>query len=67
MAETEALLLDAAAVALLLSVSPRTLRALRSAGKLPQPVALLRRSPRWRRSDLVKWTERGCPGGWESR
>jgi len=54
------LLLDAKDVARLLSVSVRTVWTLRDMGRLPAPVRI-GRCVRWRRQDIEKWVERGCP------
>ena len=43
-----------------LSVSPRTVWRLRSAGKLPRPVEV-GSSIRWIAADIDKWIALGCP------
>jgi len=53
-------LVDAKMLANMLSVSPRTIWRLRSAGKLPKPVAF-GGSVRWRVSDVEAWLSLGCP------
>lgn len=53
-----ALLLDARNAAAFLGVSLRTLYALRASGELPPPVQLGERIVRYRRADLVAFTER---------
>lgn len=55
-----ALLLSAKAVASLLSIAPRSVWRLRSAGKMPRPVRLGGRVL-WRRADIEKWVGDGCP------
>ena len=57
-ARTYALLLDAKNAAAFLGVSLRTLYALRASGDLPPPVQLGERIVRYRRADLVAFTER---------
>ena len=59
MAAEQAELLDAHAVARLLSVSKPTLHRLASAGKLPVAVKI-GGSVRWRKADLQAWITRGC-------
>lgn len=54
-------LLDAAGVAAMLSVSPKTVRRFQQAGKLPAPIRLSRGIVRWRKRDLEQWLEAGCP------
>lgn len=62
-------LIDAEAVAQLLSVSPATLYRLASAGKLPRPIKLGSRITRYRRSEITAWIAAGCPdrSEWEKR
>ena len=55
-----ALLLDERAVAALVSLSPRTIQTLVSAGEFPEPVRLglgKRRMKRWRRADVEAWVD----------
>lgn len=52
-------LLSAKALAKLLSLSPRTVWRLRSAGKLPEPVCV-GASIRWRLSDITLFLECDC-------
>jgi len=55
------LLLDAKAVATMLSVSGRTIFRLSSSGQLgPMPVAVGGRSL-WRRDEVAAWVQAGCP------
>ena len=54
------LLLSAADLADVLGVSLRTVRRLDSYGKLPRPVRL-GRAVRWRRDEVARWVEAGCP------
>lgn len=56
----DAELLDAKAVARLLSCSSRTVQRLRDAGTLPPPVNL-GALVRWRRASILEWIESGCP------
>ncbi len=49
---------DAARV---LGVSRATFFKMHSAGKLPLPVYLTSRCPRWSRAELVAWLEAGAP------
>jgi len=53
-------------VAEMLQVAVRTVRRLRSTGKLPQPVTI-GRSVRWRREDLEEWIAEGCPAKGQSK
>lgn len=53
--------LPAAAAARLLGVSRATFFKLHAAGKLPMPVYLTPRCPRWRRAELLAWLAAGCP------
>jgi len=55
-----ALLLTPKDVEALIKVSPRKLRAMKSAGELPKPV-MIGRLVRYRRSDIEKWVAAGCP------
>ena len=59
-ASADALLIDVAAVAKLLSVSTRHIHRMRDAGLIPAPVKV-GRSTRWRRADLDAWIAGGCP------
>lgn len=54
-------LIDAAALASLLSVSKPTVWRLKEAGKLPPAIALTSQCIRWRRSDIDGWLAAGCP------
>ena len=62
------LLLDAKAAAGLCGVSRSHFLALHSAGKVPLPVRLGRRTL-WRAGELAAWTEAGCPARdrWQAR
>lgn len=57
---TDALLIDAKALATMLSVSISTLYRLQSAGKLPRAVALGAGSKRWKRADIESWISLDC-------
>ncbi len=59
-AENNVKLITAKQLAKLLSISPRTVWRLRSAGKLPMPVTF-GGSVRWRLSDIALWQELRCP------
>jgi predicted DNA-binding transcriptional regulator AlpA len=48
-------LLDPPALAALLKIDERTLRRLRAAGEIPEPIMLGRRKPRWRRHEIDAW------------
>ena len=56
----ERLLLTAGEAAAMLCVSERHFRALYASGRVPRAVHL-GRSTRWRRKELVAWTDAGCP------
>lgn len=53
-------LIDAAGLAEMLSISTRTLYRLKKRGCLPSPIRL-GGSTRWRRRDVLRWIDRGCP------
>ncbi len=58
--EGESAMMDAREAAKLCSFSESMLYKLNRAGKMPPPIrigALLR----WKRSDVVRWIEEGCP------
>ncbi len=57
--EAEALSPDHAAK--LLGISRALFFRMNSAGKLPLPVYLSSRCPRWRRAELLAWLAAGCP------
>lgn len=59
-------LLDVRAVAAMLGCSPRHAYRLADAGRLPAPVKL-GSLIRWRRAELEKWLETGCPSCEEGR
>jgi len=56
---TGAALLDATAVAALLSCSRRNIYRLSDGGLMPRPIKLGRLT-RWRRSEVERWIEDGC-------
>ena len=56
----ESTLLSVKQVSKLIGVSPRTVWRLLSAGELIEPVRM-RGNTRWRRAELQKWIEDGCP------
>lgn len=45
----------------LLGISRAQLWKLHAAGKVPLPVRLGSRAPRWRRDELERWLAAGCP------
>jgi predicted DNA-binding transcriptional regulator AlpA len=49
------------------TLSPRTIRAMDAAGRLPAPIRLSRKSVRWRTAEIDRWIELGCPDrkAWE--
>lgn len=53
--------LPAADAARLLGISRSMLFKMHSAGKVPMPVYLTPRCPRWRRAELLDWLAAGCP------
>lgn len=57
-AQTE--LIDSVRLAAMLSISTRTLYRLKKQGCLPSPIRL-GGSTRWRRRDVLRWIDRGCP------
>jgi len=59
-AESEVVLLPVDQVAEMLQVSTRTLWRLQSEGKIIGPVKI-GRSVRWRKDQLLRWIEAGCP------
>ena len=54
-------LLDIAMVAEMLSVSPRTVRRMADAGKMPKPLRLGGKLIRWRPDEIAEWISDGCP------
>lgn len=44
-----------------LRVSPKTIRRMDEAGKIPAPVIVGARSLRWVRQTIVEWLAAGCP------
>jgi len=63
----QTLLLSAEELAVILSISKRSLWRLRSAGQLPRAVQL-GGSTRWRRLEVEAWITAGCPSltEWET-
>lgn len=57
----EKLLLTARQVADALGISERKVWSMHTTARLPAPVQLGDRSTRWRRTDLERWIEAGCP------
>jgi predicted DNA-binding transcriptional regulator AlpA len=55
------ILLDAASAARVLSVSRSQFWRLHSAGKIPLPVRLSARCPRWSHTELERFVAAGCP------
>jgi len=60
MDHTHPTLLTVKDVAKMLTVSVRTVWTWRDMGRLPAPVRI-GRCVRWRRQDIEKWIEQGCP------
>ncbi|MDR1520543.1 MAG: AlpA family phage regulatory protein [Planctomycetota bacterium] len=58
------LLLDAASVARLMGIEKSFLYSLKSAGRLPPAIRLSRRAVRWKRDQVLRWIDAGCPA-WE--
>ena len=54
-------LLSAQAVGVMLSLSKRAVFRMRSTGKICKPLKVGQGAIRWRRSDLERWIELGCP------
>ncbi|MCH8880044.1 MAG: AlpA family phage regulatory protein [Planctomycetes bacterium] len=65
--QLEQLALSAKDAARLLGISRAQIWKLNSAGKIPQPVRLGTKAPRWRIAELRDWLEAGCPDrqAWE--
>ena len=59
--EPERLACSAKDAAALLGISRAQLWKLHAAGKLPLPVRLGRKAPRWRVDELREWLMAGCP------
>ena len=59
-AESPAALLDVRAVATMFHCSTRHIYRLAEAGRMPRPVRL-GALVRWRRAELTKWLDAGCP------
>jgi predicted DNA-binding transcriptional regulator AlpA len=55
------LLLSAIGLAQVLSVSRALVWKLHSAGRLPEPVYLSTKAPRWVISEIRRWVAAGCP------
>ena len=58
---TSSILIDAAEVARLLSVSKPTIWRLRDDGKLPPTISLTSQCIRWNRDAVLSWINAGCP------
>ena len=56
-------LIDAAELARMLSVSKPTIWRMREDGKLPLAIALTSQCIRWRRDAVLSWIDAGCPTG----
>ena len=54
-------LIDAAELARMLSVSKPTVWRMKDAGKLPPEIRLSAQAIRWNRGIVLDWIERGCP------
>ena len=57
----EPLLLSARDVAALLGVSLRTVRAMDSSGRIPEPIRLSPGCVRWRHAEVCDWAAAGAP------
>ncbi len=55
------LMVEVKEFARLIDVSPATLWRMRSASKLPPAVKLSAGCVRWRRADIQRWVDLGCP------
>lgn len=64
---TPSALIDAAAMAVLLSVSKPTIWRMRESGRLPPAIAFTAQCIRWRRDDVLRWIAAGCPAANEQR
>ena len=56
-------LIDAAELARMLSISKPTIWRMKEAGKLPKEIALTSQCIRWRRDAVLEWIDAGCPVG----
>ena len=54
-------LLNVKTLATMLGVHQRTVWHMDAAGKVPRPIHLATRTVRWRRSEINKWIDAGCP------
>jgi excisionase family DNA binding protein len=54
-------LLSAEEISEMLGINKSFLYSLKSAGRLPPSIRLSRRAVRWRKSDVMRWIETGCP------
>lgn len=59
--DTQTLLTDPGDTARILGISRAQLYKLDAMGKLPMPVRLGTRAPRWRVDELKAWLAAGCP------
>ena len=57
------MLIDAAELARMLSVSKPTIWRMREDGKLPPAIALTSQCIRWRRDAVLSWVDGGCSAG----
>ena len=57
---TVSVLIDAAELARMLSVSKPTIWRMRDDGKLPPAIALTSQCVRWRRDSVLSWINAGC-------
>ena len=60
---TPSVLIDAAELARMLSVSKPTIWRMRSESKLPPAIALTSQCIRWRRDAVLSWIDSGCAAG----
>lgn len=61
--QTTPVLIAAAELARMLSVSKPTVWRMKEAGKLPPAIALTAQCVRWRHEDVLSWIGSGCPAG----
>jgi predicted DNA-binding transcriptional regulator AlpA len=53
-------LIDVDEVGAITSFCPKTIRRMADSGRLPRPIRL-GRAIRWRRDEILRWIEAGCP------
>lgn len=55
------LLIDKKDLANLLRIGTDTVERMEQDGRIPAPVVLGPRTKRWRRAEILKWVDDGCP------